>query len=103
MRKSIITVLAALTVSVAAPAAAEEASVTVAFGDLDLTDPAGVATLESRIAAAVEEVCAVVEPRRLRGKVAWESCKAASLADAMKQLSAIKPSAEVALAAAMEN
>ena len=107
MRKSVVTVLAApmllVAASIAAPAAAGEASVTVAFGDLDLNDPAGVAALETRIAAAVEEVCATVEPRRLRGKAAWEECKVLTLADAMAQLAAIAPPANVALAASTEN
>ena len=92
MRKSIITVLAALSASIATPAAAETASVTVNFEDLDLTSPAGVATLDQRIAEAVEEVCNKTEPRRLRGKMAWEECKAASLADAERQRSAFVPS-----------
>ena len=91
MRKSIITVLTALTASIATPAAAETVSVTVNFEDLDLTSPAGVATLDQRIAAAVEQVCAKAEPRLLWGKMAWEECKAASLADAKRQQSAIVP------------
>ena len=103
MRKSIVTVLAALAASIAAPAAAEGASVTVTYGDLDLADPAGVAALETRIAAAVKEVCNKVEPRLLRGQVAWEECKALSLADAMEQLAAVVPSKSVALVASAEN
>lgn len=91
MRKSVVTVLAALTASIAVPASAREASVIVTFGDLDLTDPAGRAVLDGRIAAAVEEVCAKTEPRILRGKAAWEECKAKSLADAMEQLAAVVP------------
>ena len=79
MRNSVLTVLAAamLSASIAAPAAAaEEASVKVYFGDLDLTDPAGAAALEERIAEAVDQVCAKTEPPRIRGMVAWEQCKA---------------------------
>jgi UrcA family protein len=102
MRKSIVTVLAALAVSAAAtPAAAEEferASVTVSFADLDLTKPAGVATLQSRIRTAVKQVCSKVEPRLLRGQIAWEQCKADSLADAMEQLAALTPAPNLALA-----
>lgn len=102
MRKSIVTVLAALAVSAAAtPAAAEEferASVVVSFADLDLTKPAGVATLQSRIRTAVNQVCSKVEPRILRGQIAWEQCKADSLADAMEQLAALTPAPNLALA-----
>jgi UrcA family protein len=105
MRKSALTVLAAamLSASIAVPAAAREASVKVYFGDLDLSDPAGAAVLEERIAEAVDQVCAKTEPPRIRGMVAWEQCKALSLADAMEKLAAIKPSPEVALAASSEN
>jgi len=107
MRKSVVTVLAASMLlgaaSIAAPASAREASVVVSFGDLDLTDPAGKAVLDERIAAAVEEVCAKTEPRLLRGRAAWEECKAKSLADAMDQLAAIAPPANVALAASTKD
>ena len=104
MRKSIVTVLAALAAaSIAAPAAAQEASVHVPYGDLDLADPAGVAALEDRIAVAVEAVCSKVEPRRIRTQVAWEECKARSLADAMEQLSTKLPAVSVALAASSED
>lgn len=103
MRKSIVTVLAALAAAIAAPASASEASVIVSVGDLDLNDPAGMAVLDQRIAAAVEEVCAKTEPRLLRGRAAWEECKAKSLADAMEQLAALAPPANVALAASTEN
>jgi UrcA family protein len=95
MRKSVVTVLAAPAVlwaaAIATPAAAEEATVLVNYGDLDLTDPAGVAVLETRIAAAVKEVCNKTEPRLLRGLAAWEECKAKSLADAMEQVAAVAP------------
>ena len=107
MRKSVLTVLAAPAVlwaaSIAAPAAAEEASVNVTYHDLNLADPASVAVLETRIAAAVKEVCDRTEPRLLRGRAAWEECKALSLADAMEQVAAALPSPSVALAASSEN
>lgn len=103
MRKSIVTVLAALTASIAVPATAEEVSVTVAFGDLNLASPAGRATLDKRIAAAVNRVCAQAERRDLAGRMAWDECKAATLADAMEQLAAVLPSASVALAASPAN
>ena len=95
MRKSVFTVLAAPAVlwvaAIAAPAAAEEPTVIVPFGDLDLTDPADVAVLETRITAAVKEVCDKAEPRLLNGEAAWKECKARSLADAMEQVEAVVP------------
>jgi UrcA family protein len=103
MRKPIFTVLAALTAAIAAPAAAEEPSVTVYFGDLDLASPAGKATLDKRIAAAVEKVCSGAERRDIRGWMAAEECKVLTLDDAMEQLAALAPPANVALAASAEN
>ena len=95
MRKSVVTVLAAPAVlwaaAIATPAAAEEAIVRVNYGDLDLADPADVATLETRIAAAVKEVCNRAEPRIVSGDTAWKECKAKSLADAMEQVAAVVP------------
>lgn len=104
MRKPIFTVLAALTAVLAAPAAAEQqVSVTVPYGDLDLTTPAGVTALEARIAAAVDKVCDRVEPRLFNGYAAWQECKALTLADAMEQLAAVAPTRDLALAASAEN
>ena len=95
MRKSIVTVLAATAVlwaaSIAAPAAAEEVSVTVAVDDLNLTSPAGMATLDKRISAAVDKVCSTAVRRDLWGRATWEECKAATLADARRQQASITP------------
>lgn len=95
MRNPIVTVLAATAVlwaaSIAAPASAEEVSVSVAFHDLDLTSAAGMATLDKRISAAVEKVCSTAVRRDLWGRAAWEECKAATLADAKRQQAAIAP------------
>ena len=104
MRKPIFTVLAALTAAIAAPAAAapSEARVVVPFGDLDLTTPAGVTTLEARIAVAVDEVCAKVEPRFFSGEAAWQECKTTSLEDAMAKLAVALGKRNIALAASAE-
>jgi UrcA family protein len=103
MRKPIFTVLAALTAAVAAPAAAEAPSVTVRFGDLDLATPAGKAALDERIEAAVNKVCSPLKRRELWGTWAAEECRALTLADAMEQLAALTPPANVELAASAAN
>lgn len=104
MRKPIFTVLAALTATLAAPAAAgQKDSVVVPYGDLDLSTPAGVTTLEARIAVAVDQVCDRVEPRLLNGYAAWQECKALTLANAMEKVAAITPARDLALAASAEN
>ena len=67
----------ALTVS----AQAQEVSVTVAFGDLNLTSEAGVTQLDHRIRNAVEQVCGIPREQRALssmkssrkcGREAWE-------------------------------
>jgi UrcA family protein len=94
MRKPIVTVLAALAVSVAGAvpaAAADEVTVSVVFDDLDLAAPAGSAALDRRIDAAVKEVCAKPDIRNLKAMTAWEECKATARLGALDQLSIIPP------------
>ena len=98
MRQSIVTVLAAaFAVSLSAPAVAadEPVSVTVAFADLDVADPAGADALTRRIDAAVDRVCSRPDMRNLKAMVAWEECKADALAGAMEQLSLVQPYAGI--------
>jgi len=104
MRKSTVTVLAALAALTTAPvAAAETVSVAVGFDDLNLASPAGVATLEKRIKAAAEKVCAQAERRELWARASWQECKAATLADAMEQMASVLPAETLALAASAAN
>lgn len=106
MRKSIITLFAALTVSgVAVPASADEVSpvvetvsVTVNYGDLDLQAPEGTAILDKRIEAAASDVCAKPDIRDLKAMAAWEACKADAKAGALEQLSILSPYENLALA-----
>ena len=110
MRKSVITVLAALTVfgaftGVAAPAAAnvvaapaETVSVAVEYGDLDLAAPADAAVLDRRIDAAASKVCQKPDIRNVKQMAAWEECKATAKSDAMEQLSVLEPYESLALA-----
>ena len=46
-----------LTIAAATPLRAETVSVPVAYGDLDLGTAAGVATLDSRIRHAADQIC----------------------------------------------
>jgi UrcA family protein len=101
MRKSILTVFAALSVTglTAAPAiAAEAATVTVPYADLNLASPAGAAALDQRIDTAVAAVCEKPALRDLKAMVAWEECKAAAKAGALEQLSILDSYATLALA-----
>lgn len=58
-----------------APSAAQEASVVVGYGDLDLTSPLGVARLDSRIDRALDSVCDVRSQADLRHLMATRKCR----------------------------
>lgn len=106
MRKSIVTVLAALSISgiMAVPASAEEmgpvetVSVTVQYGDLNLQAPADSAKLDKRIEAAAGDVCRKPDIRDVKAMSAWEECKAEAKAGALEQLSILDTYENLALA-----
>lgn len=106
MRKSVVTVLAALACGAAVPAAAaataaspvETVSVAVPYGDLDIASPAGAAVLDKRIEAAASEVCEKPDIRNLKLMAAWEKCKATAKEAALEQLSVLEPYQSLALA-----
>ncbi|MEO6151536.1 MAG: UrcA family protein [Croceibacterium sp.] len=108
MRMQFITVLtafaaAAFAVGAHAETAAyetETSSVTIAYGDLDLTKPAGTEILEARIDRAVEKVCAKPDLRQLKANQEFEACQAKAHDAAMEQLSLTNPFEGVALASA---
>lgn len=54
----------ALTAILAVPAAAQQVSVSIAYGDLDLTGPTGVKRLDQRIGNAVEQVCGIAREQK---------------------------------------
>ncbi|KRA80442.1 UrcA family protein [Altererythrobacter sp. Root672] len=100
MRKSIVTVLAALATSaaLATPALAAETEVVVTYSDLDLTDAAGAAKLEQRIDSAAEQVCGKPDIRDIKGMVAFETCKTDAKSSALEQVSVLEPYQSMALA-----
>ena len=80
--------------SVAVPAAATaqpsaEATAVVAFGDLNLASPAGMAALKARVKAAAYEICG---PYDFSPTSAWRSqaqCKKAVIESADRQIATI--------------
>ena len=76
MQKTTITsALAALSLAAfSTPASAETRSVQVQYADLDLTSPAGVATLEGRIEAAAKKICGRVEVRSVHDGADQQRC-----------------------------
>lgn len=76
MRKFIITsALTALSLAVVAtPVSAETQSVAVRYADLDLSNSAGLAALEGRIAAAARQICGKAEVRDVRDGADQQRC-----------------------------
>lgn len=75
MRNIIVPALAAFSLAIiATPAAAETASTTVQFADLDLSSPAGQAALEGRIKAATKRICGGIEVRDVRDGADHQRC-----------------------------
>lgn len=67
MRRIIVPALAVLSLAlVATPASAEKVSIPVQYADLNLDNPAGMATLEGRIEAAAKKICGKAEVRKIR-------------------------------------
>ncbi|MXO59777.1 UrcA family protein [Altererythrobacter salegens] len=101
MRAILVTFLAAGMAMTAAPAAASEKSTVVSYADLDLTDPADIATLEQRISAAAKKVCTRSWDSSLSLSSSVETCRAASYKSAMEKVEALlapDPGSPVALA-----
>ena len=98
MRSLILPVFAAATLAgIAAPALAEGApSVMVSYKDLNLTPPEGRQALESRIAAAVNTVCARPDLSSVQQGQAWAECRDFATADAQRQASRVIAAAEAA-------
>jgi UrcA family protein len=90
MKKIALSAFAAVLLSGAAHAAeVETVSVSVPYGDLDLTTEAGQAALDGRIAAAVKEVCAKpVMIRDLKAMTAWAECRKSAADSAAEQIGA---------------
>jgi UrcA family protein len=87
MRGLILPVLAAATLAgSAAPALAETVStVVVPYRDLNLASPEGQQTLKTRIAAAVDTVCAAPAPRSLSETADRAYCRKTSATNAHEQ------------------
>ena len=92
MRKPIITVIAALAITVAGTAHAKPPAVdpgtiseTVSYADLNLASPAGMETLTKRIERAADRVCRV-GGHLLSSAEEFQSCREKARAGAMEQL-----------------
>ena len=91
MFKLFIPALAAL--SLASTAQAEKfdrVSVTVPYGDLDLTSEAGAATLQKRVEAAADKACSRAWIFEAKSSAGRQKCRAEALQGAAKQIADAK-------------
>lgn len=79
-------VLPALALAAATPALAQQASIEVPYGDLDLTKDAGRKALDARIARAANRLCGTVGARDLVQIAAKKACVTEARASAAPQV-----------------
>lgn len=70
----------------AAPVVADAPSVTVRYGDLDLSSDAGTRALYRRLAAAAKQVCPDRPVRELSTRQFVETCRRQAINDAVRQI-----------------
>jgi UrcA family protein len=75
MHKFTVLVLAALSLTVAVPAQAEEASIKAQYSDLDLTTPEGIARRNGRNDAAFDRVCGKPSLRVVKAAASQKNCR----------------------------
>jgi UrcA family protein len=75
MHKFIVPALAALSLTVAVPAQAEEATIEVQYSDFDLTTPHGIERLNGRIEAALDKVCGKPTVRDVKVAASQQKCR----------------------------
>jgi UrcA family protein len=75
MSKSIVLALAAISLTVAVPAQADEASIEVQFSDLDLTTPEGIERLNGRVEAALDRICGKPAVREVKVAASQQKCR----------------------------
>jgi len=89
VRRVVVSAMAgALAVGLGAPSLASDsvASITVKFGDLNVSSPDGAAALYGRIRTAAQEVCAPLDGRDLASKVRMDGCVQKAIADAVTKV-----------------
>ena len=98
--RSLLILAAIMAALVAAPAIAQNlseapATILVRHADLDLATPGGIAMLDRRIRAAVEEACGATSDADPAGKNRVVDCRKTRLAEARSQRERVLASASV--------
>lgn len=79
--------IAAAASAIAIPATAQEVvQASLNYGDIDVTSPAGVQTLNARLEATVDSVCERPDNRDIKIMAAWKQCKDTAQQSAIEQL-----------------
>lgn len=75
--------------AIATPAAAQTDSITIGYGDLNLSSQAGRAALDQRIDGAAQQLCGSYSPLELKMAALSRACRAGVQADARAQLARV--------------
>ena len=88
MRNFSTAILVACTVAVTTPAIAASSSetATIAYGDLNLESPRGVATFQGRLRAAADRLCGRVVTEPLQQTAAVRECRASVAQEASEKV-----------------
>ena len=96
MRNITLSALTALSMVVLAnPALAETSSISVPFGDLDLSSPGGMQTLDGRINAAAGRICGTVKVRSVSDGTEHARCMQQTHASVAIQVARLSGNARV--------
>ena len=87
-----LTAAALVLASFAGAASAE--TVKVGYSDLNLSNDAGMRTLNHRVAAAITEVCGAIDPNNLSEAVSIQTCRRTAKSSATQQIAAVVSSNE---------
>jgi UrcA family protein len=92
--KNLTLLLAGLASLCSVPALADTQSIPVSFAGLDLTSPAGQATLNRRIGYAVRTICGTPDIRDLAATTAARECTKATMAQTQPRIAIAMASAQ---------
>jgi UrcA family protein len=87
MFKLVSVIALALSAAALTPAGAQEVSQPVSYGDLDLATPGGVRALETRLDAAIRQVCGGPGAFDLGARLRRKACRRATSAKVQDQVS----------------
>jgi len=88
-RSTFLALAAAAAATLATPTIAQTDSVTIGYGDLNLTSRAGRNALDQRIDGAARQLCGEASPLQLKMVALGRTCRAGVLAEARAQLARV--------------